>query len=382
MSGKNKEIVIALIIDRLVGCDGMTGGTERQLIEMANRLTGTTCRPMVISLRDNPDSPAWQSLQCEKHILQVRSLASLEGIRELWGLSRMLRRRSIDIVQTFFFDATLFGVLAARLAGVHAVISCRRDMGFWYDKKKTVLLRLANLFSTRILANSQAVKEMVIQQEKTRPGSIDVIYNGTDLDALAETPAAPLHEEFPQLHDNSFLVGIVANLNRPVKRVDLFIKAAREVLQAIPTCRFLIIGDGELKSELQELVRTLDIEQAVFFLGSRHPALPYVKHFSVGMLTSDSEGFPNALIEYMAAGVPVVATAVGGVTELIQDGKTGLLAPAGNHRELARQVIALLADNHKRKTIGENGKKLVRKQCSWTHKIPELEAYYRNLLAS
>lgn len=376
------KIVIAFIIDRLAGSDGMTGGTERQLIEMANRLMGNICLPIVISLRDNPDSEVWQSLRCEKHILHVQSLASPDGIKKLLGLSRLLKRRSIDIVQTFFFDATIFGVLAARLGGVGTVISSRRDMGFWYDKKKISLLRLINLFSNRIITNSFKVRDMVVRYEKVPLRRIDVINNGIDFETFATTPAAPLYEEFPQLKDNSLLVGIVANLNRTVKRVDLFIKVAGKVLQDNPDCRFLIIGDGKLRPELQDLVRTLNIDEAVFFLGSRSPALPYIKYFCIGMLTSDSEGFPNALLEYMAMGVPVVATAVGGVTELIQDGKTGLLAPVGDYRTLAKQVNILLGNEKKRKTIGENGKILVRKQFNWTHKILEFEAYYRKLLRS
>lgn len=377
-----KHITIAFLIDRLAGSDGMTGGTERQLIEMANRLTSTTCRPIVISLRDNQDSPVWQSLQCEKHILQVQSLASLQGIKKLWWLSRMLRRRSVNIVQTFFFDATLFGVLAGRLAGVKHILSCRRDMGFWYDGKKVALLRLFNLLTTRILVNSSAVKEMVVSLEKFRPDAIDIIYNGIDCQAITMIAPASLTEEFPTLFADSPIVGIVSNLNRPVKRVDLFLKAAHLVLQNHPDCRFLIIGDGRLRTQLETKARTMGINHSVVFGGARPNAMAYIKQFDIGVLTSDSEGFPNAILEYMAAGKPVVATNVGGNPELITHRENGLLVPVNDHKALAAAINALILDEPTRKKMGQENKIKVEKQFNWSNRIGELEEYYHGLVAN
>ena len=161
----DKRIVIAYVIDFLASQEGLTGGTERQLIELLNHIDQSRFRPILFCLQKFVDTPYWDVIRCEKHLLHVYSLASLKGIRAFFSFVRLLRQHSVDIVQTYFHDSTLFGILAAKLSGVRKAISCRRDLGFWYEDRLLNNLFLVNKLTDRILVNCMAVKDAVVLHE-------------------------------------------------------------------------------------------------------------------------------------------------------------------------------------------------------------------------
>lgn len=150
-------------------------------------------------------------------------------------------------------------------------------------------------------------------------------------------------------------MAIVANLNRRVKRVDLFINAAFLLHKKFPAVRFWIIGDGPLRKELQELALSLGLADNVMFLGSRSDVPRIMREVMVGVNCSDSEGMSNAIMEYMACGIPVVATDVGGNRELVEDGVTGLLIPKNDPSGLASALASLLRDPCKASKLGSDG---------------------------
>jgi glycosyltransferase involved in cell wall biosynthesis len=286
----------------------------------------------------------------------------------------------VDIVQTFFHDSTLFGVTAARLAGVKRTVSCRRDLGFWHESGTRRMLHLVNRITHRILVNSPAVKDAVVTLEGVVPDKVDVIPNGIDTHLVDVTAPAPLHREFPAIRPGDRVVGMVANLNREVKRVDVLVRAACEVRKRLPKARFLVIGGGRLEGGLRCLTGELGLEDAFTLAGARDSALAYIKAFDIGVLTSDSEGFPNVILEYMAAGVPVVATDVGGNREVVRDSSLGVLVPPGDHAALASSIVGLLEDDARRAETGARGQELVRSTFSWDRKIEEMSTYYEGLL--
>jgi glycosyltransferase involved in cell wall biosynthesis len=174
-------------------------------------------------------------------------------------------------------------------------------------------------------------------------------------------------------------VGIVGNFNRKVKRIDLFIQAASEVNKKNKNVFFVIVGGGNNEQELKTLANNLGVGDRVVFTGFKSCAVPYIKNFTIGVNTSDSEGFSNTILEYMAAGIPVVATNVSGNAELVQDGITGILVPPGNPREIAYAICDLLSDESKRHRMGVESKKIVEEKYSWDFKIKEFEDYYLNV---
>lgn len=381
-TNNDKRIVIAYVIDFLVSQEGLTGGTERQLIEMLSHIDQSRFRPILFCLQQFVETPYWDAIKCEKHILHVYSLASLKGLKAFFSFISFLRHHSVDIVQTFFHDSTIFGVLAAKLAGVTKTISCRRDMGFWYAKNLLKNLRFVNIFTDRILVNCFAVKDAVVYHEHVKPEKVDVVYNGIDLQVFDMHTPINLYDEYNDIEKGNMVIGIVANFNREVKRLDLFIMAAAEVVKQYDNVRFLVIGDGRLESILKDLINNLGLNGKIIMGGKKDTATPYIKSFDIGVLSSDSEGFSNVLLEYMAAGIPVIATDVGGNREILKDNTLGLLVRKGDHIELASTICNLLADQKRCIEIGMKARLHISDYYSWDIKVKEIEQYYEQLIIS
>jgi len=377
-----KKMVIVYIIDFLATREGVTGGTEEQLMETINHLDKSKIRPILICLQEFQRIPQWEKLSCDKYILHVYSLFSYKSLVSFFRFARFLKKESVDIVQTFFFDSTVFGVLAAKLAGIRNIISCRRDMSFWYDKKILWGLKFVNRLTKKFLVNSNAVKDNLIRTEKVRPKAVDVIPNGVDVELVEVTQPIDLSKEFEGIEKKDSIVGMVANFNRRVKRVDVFLRAAVEVASQRREVKFLILGGGKLETELKELAQELGIWNMVIFGGKKDEVIPYIKSMNIGVLTSDSEGFPNVVLEYMASGIPVVATDGGGTKELIKNGLTGILVPPGDYKGIAEGICSLLLDRNKQISMGQEARRVVREKYSWDVKIKEIEAYYSSIIGN
>ncbi|MFW9929298.1 MAG: glycosyltransferase [Candidatus Thorarchaeota archaeon] len=378
---KQKKIIVAFFIDFLATRDGITGGTERQVLEILQNLDKQKFDPILFCLQEFKRIPQWDNIRCEKYVIDVYSLFSLKGVKTFIKTIIYLRRRKVNIVHTLFFDSTLFGVLAAKFAGVPVILSARRDLGFWYDKQIVRKLKFINRFTSRILVNSIAIKHTLHGVEKFPLERIDVLYNGIDLHRIEKIPPLDIKQIDERINSSDVLIGIVSNFNRLVKRVDLFIKAAELIKSSNKVVKFLIVGGGKLENELKKLVKDLSLENEVIFCGPQSEVIPYMKNFHIGVLTSDSEGFSNVLLEYMACGIPSVATKAGGNIELIENNYNGFLVPTDNEIEIAEAVIKLLSDKKLRKQIGEKSYYMVKNNYIWEHKIKELENYlYQQLL--
>jgi glycosyltransferase involved in cell wall biosynthesis len=371
---KVKEIRIAYFIDRLI-----RGGSELQLTEQIRHLKDRGIYQEVFCLQKSKEHDQLD-LQCKVTFLDIRKLASINCIRKIFWLARYLRRQRFNIVQTYFFDSTLIGVIAGRIARNTRVMSWRRDTGFWHTPKLLMVLRMINRLTDTILVNCQAVMQSVVSKEDLDPQRVRVIPNGIELAdfVFSDEQRARNRVRFG-IPDGTFCVGIIANMSREVKRVDVFIRAAAYVLERRKNTRFIVLGDGDLKKDLIELAESLGIEKSVLFLDSSVSKWKVLSAIDIGTLTSDSEGSSNAIMEYMASGLPVIATAVGGNTELVQDGKSGLLFTPGDAKELGGKILALACDEEKRSEFGERGKEIVSKY-SWQERIDAMLQFYESQL--
>ena len=372
----NRKIRIAFLIDTI----NSIGGTEKQLLSLMASLPQERFEKHLISLRP-PNAYFMQQDDCyDYHQIGIPSLLSAQCIGRIIELVRYLRQRRIDIVQTYFIDAQFVGILAGKLAGVKKIVCCRRDLGFWHSRSLLMLLRLSDRLVDHFQVNSQAVKRQVASDELVDPGRIHVIYNGIEIglfNGRAETGYAP---DVSGENKNPLRVGILANFNRRVKRVDLFIRAASEVLKTVPGVRFCIAGDGNQRSELKALCQDLGIAGQVDFLGAVTDVPGTIQSWDIGVISSDSEGFCNSILEYMASGLPVVATSVGGNPELVQDGVNGFLVPGGDYRALAEKLCILLNNDRLRKDMGEQGRKIIARCYDWPRVIDRYESFYHEIL--
>lgn len=343
-------------------------GTERNLLTIVENLDRSRFQPYLVSLQDCEYLQRRQFI-CDTSCLDLYRMFTPAMFAKRRQLAQRMRELGIDIVQTFFVEGHLVGGGAGEIAGVKVIISSRRNLGYSYSWKERLLLRIANRYPHRWLANSQAVADSISRLEHTDRSRFDVIYNGVSIPLSVEkTPS-----EGPQ-------IAIVANL-RPVKSIDTFIRAAAIVRDSLPAARFLVIGDGPLRASLEDLVASLSLQDTVSFLGSTPDVHAALVGATVGVLTSSSEGFSNAILEYMCAGLPVIATDIGGNREAVVDGSTGFLIPVGDHSILAQRLLHLLTNPAETRRLGQAGRQRVEQQFSLQAMIRNHQDYYSKLIS-
>jgi glycosyltransferase involved in cell wall biosynthesis len=255
-------------------------------------------------------------------------------------------------------------------------------MGFWQTPLKKRVMNMLSRMNDRVLVNSESVRRLITGTEGVSAEKIDVIYNGIDTRPFNNGDwRIEARAKFGITHESS-VVGLVSNLNREVKRVDLFLEAAGIVASQFPDVRFLIAGEGHLRPILEEKSKVIGLNGAMRFLGSERDIPSFLRALDVGVNCSDSEGMSNAVVEYMAAGIPAVVSAVPGNCEIVTDGVEGLHFPAGDALALAERIKLLLADPQRARQMGQRGREKARKQFSSEVMVHQHMQYYLKLLRS
>lgn len=369
-------IRIAFVIDTI---ESPTAGTERQLLYLLRHLDRERFAPVLCTLQSSSWLEGTFDL-CPWHVVGVRSFKSPGDWRNIARFATFLRQEEIDIVQTFFRDSNIAGTIAARLAGRPTVIGSRRNQGYWMGSRRELLLqRTVNRWVSLFLANCANTREWLMAVEHLPPERIRVVYNGLEPDRFLVDPAAAREEARRRLGfpEGTTVVGAVANL-RPVKGLDIFLQAAGLLRSCAPAARFVVVGDGPERRRLEHLCQALGLSERVSFLGKREDVPELLPGFDVGVLPSRSESFSNALIEYLAAGLPVVCTDVGGCREAVEDGTNGFVVPEGDPAALAEGIARALGDGSK--GMGERNRRKAQALFSGTGSVRAHELVYGELL--
>ena len=363
---------------------GPQAGTEGQLLQLIQHLDRSRYQPAITVLRGS-ESFERNPFNCPVTVLGVTKLASVRSIVKVLRFALSIRREGYRLVHCFLNDVSVIAPPLLRPFGLRVVVS-RRDMGFWYTPGILAVLRLVSFFVDRYVANCRAVARVVQQREWAPSRKISVIYNGllppaTGMRGAAQTiglPGAP--DEGPR-------VGIVANL-KPIKRIDVLIQAVAVVWKRFPDVRLIVVGsDGpsergrSMREELEELAGRMGIRDQVIFTGAVDDPALYVNRLTVAVLCSESEGFSNAIIEYMQAGRPIICTDTGGNPELVQDGANGFLVPVGDVDALADRLVTLLSDSALARRLGEAARETVYSTYSHTRMITEQMTCYDEVLS-
>jgi glycosyltransferase involved in cell wall biosynthesis/acetyltransferase-like isoleucine patch superfamily enzyme len=369
-------INILFIIDHVWNSNG---GTEGQLLMLLNNLDPQKYRVHLFCLKKSPWSIS-ASVNFPLKVLHINKLLVPGNISKLVQFRRYCRQNHIDIIQTYFSDALIFGVIAGRLAGVKKIIACRRNLGpgFWRKKRMLYAHRALKPFITHYMANSRATKESIEQHEGIAPRKIDVIYNGLDSRRFAEIDGRVRQSTRTSLglDDSHILIGMVAHL-RPEKNIPLFIAAAADLRVRYPQARFIVLGEGVERAILEDEIKSRNLGDIFTLAGSIMNVVPYLAAMDIGCLTSDGESFSNSIIEYQASGLPVVATAVGGNLEAVPSPE--FLFPPGNQARLVRLLESLMKDRELRLQAGEAGKRFVEDRYSVSRMISGHEELYRKV---
>ncbi len=301
--------------------------------------------------------------------------------RQLRRCSKFIRNNNIDIVQTHDFYTNIFGMAAATMARVPVRIAAKRETGMRSSTQRFTERRAFGL-SHAIVANAERVKDYLI--ESGVPGSkISVIYNGVDIERLnlngSDRETILLELGLPTGVSIKF-VTIVANLRSAVKNHRMFLSAAAKVNGEVSSVCFVIAGEGDLVEETKAFAAELGLTGQTFFLGRCEKVAELLSISSICVLTSESEGFSNSILEYMAAGKPVVATDVGGAAEAIVEGETGFLVASQDHEALADRLIELLIDREKAERMGNKARQVADAKFSLDARKDKTLELYRDQL--
>src|ERR1700722_14504073 len=313
-----EPVRVCFMIDRLARTS-----REKQPEALLTTLKQEKVQPSLVLLDGEDDlSRALEPTNCPVIRLGLRKLMSLSAAKAARRLQAFWREHRPEILQTYFLDASYFGAPLAKASGIRKVIRVRNNLGYWLNSKHRLLGRLIHPFVDITLTNTAAGKQALIERDALRSSRVEVLENGVD------------HERFkrfmlPDTSRSRVRVGCVANL-RTVKNIDGLMRAAKSALERFPQLVFEVAGDGDQREELEKLRGTLDLGNRFVFRGSMADVGEFLRTVDIAVLPSHSEGMSNSLLEYMAAGRAVIATAVGANPELIRNGKDGLIVPPGD----------------------------------------------------
>jgi glycosyltransferase involved in cell wall biosynthesis len=341
------------------------GGTERQMVELARRLEPSRFRVHLACFHQRGSL-----LDAIPPRIPIREFP-VHGFVNVAAVGRFIKFaswcRSIDpaIVHTCDLYANIFGLPGAALAGVPVRIANRREI-LTGDKSPAKLRtqRLAYRAAHAVVANSSAARDQ-LEREGVPSLKLRLITNG--LDARRFVPVTPR----PDIRR----IIMVANL-RPEKGQDTLLAAAPRILARYPDASFTFVGDGPRRQALETLTRALGITERVRFMGERGDVAPILAGHDLFVLPSRSEAFPNALIEAMATGMPVVATDVGGIPEVVRPGINGQLVRPDDEHVLADAVLALMDDPAAAAALGQAARADVERHYTIDRMVERFEQLY------
>ncbi|WP_165419280.1 glycosyltransferase [Corallincola spongiicola] len=355
---------IAYLIDTLVNPNA---GTEGQFIKLVQGMVARGHSVKIYALRGSPYL-ASNVLGVDVEVLNIHRMASPLTFWRLFLWALQLRREGVALVQTFFNDASVIAPMFIKFAKCVAVIS-RRDMGFWYTSGLIRLLRFNRRWVDGAIVNSNAVGEKTTECEWIPNSRVHVIYNGylppNEVEAKVSIPAGPV-------------IGLVANI-RPIKRMQDAVAALGMLSDKHPDLQLVIVGGGDPKPLIQQ-AEQLGVAERLHCVGGQKAPQNYIQRFDIALLCSESEGFSNAIIEYLQWGKPVVCTRTGGNPEIVTHGENGFLYPVGDVAVLAGHIDELLSEREILASMGHQACHSVATRFSMEHMFECHERLYHQLL--
>jgi glycosyltransferase involved in cell wall biosynthesis len=357
------------------------GGTEVQLVELVR---GLTVRHEVhvgcmVAEGHLVDALAALNARPKEFPLGERVLAA-ETPRVIGRIAGWLRKHRIDVVHVHDFSGTLVVVPAARLAGCRVIVG-RLDMAHWQGPKRRAVLAALTRAADHVIANAACIREQLMREEHLPGDRVTVIRNGLDLPAYDARRKRGLLAPLPEV-GSAPVITHVANMNpNPVKRQEDLLHALRLLRDGGTECHLFLVGDGARRPKLEALARQLNVADRAHFLGHRADVPAILARTRVGVLCSSAEGLSNAVIEGMAAGLPMVVTRAGGNPELVEHGERGFVVPVHAPQELATGLRVLLERREWARQLGKRARAFVEKELGLQQLIDNHERLYRVVAA-
>jgi len=341
------------------------GGTERQMTELVRRLDPRRWQVHLACLRRDG---AWfeRAAECATSVAEfpITSFGHAGTFAQMRAFARWCRDQQIALVHSSELYSNIFFLPAAAMAAVPVRVGSRREIAAGKSVVQIAAQRGAYAFAHRVVANAQAVASR-LRREGVASSRISVVPNGLDLSRFTPRP----------LPSTLRRVATVANL-RPGKGHDTLIAAAPSILERFPDAHFDLVGDGTERESLEHLVHSRGLSAAFTFAGHAENVPERLAAADLFTLPSESEAFPNAVLEAMAAGLPIVASAVGGIREVVFPNRTGLLVPPRDPQALADAICRLMTNPQEARALAAGGRALVESQYSFDRMVASIEQLY------
>jgi glycosyltransferase involved in cell wall biosynthesis len=365
-----RPLRLLVVIDSLE-----VGGAERHVVDLALALRREGHAVTVACSVSGSLAEPLEASRVPVRPIVGRIVKRRVSLPYAWGLRKLLRSERFDLVHAHVYSSAAASALATAGTGTPLVVTEHTE-ALWQGRNGRFFSRLMYRRVARVIAVSRAIRSRLIERDGVPPAIITVVPNSAPPSRGSHGDALPIPSELGQ----GPVVGMVARL-QPEKGVTSFLKAAAHVAKEFPQARFVVVGDGPLREELFRLAEDLRVRERVLFLGFRPDAQALIKMMDVVAVPSVSEGTPLVVLEAMAAGVPVVASAVGGIPDQIRPGHEGILVPPGDTDALARALIKVLRDPELAQHMGEAGRLRAGTEFSHENMVRKVEAIYRDALA-
>ena len=319
----------------------------------------------------------------------VREISPLNDLMAFFGLYLFIKKERFDIVHTHVSKAGILGRWAAKLAGVPFIFHTTHGNYFYgyFNPLLTcffiILERMTALITDKMITLTEVEQSQYLEQKIGKPSQYTTIHSGIDLNQFNPENIKGNHKDLRRvlgLHEDDFVVGSVGRI-APIKGHEYLIQAAPSIVKKIPRAKFLIVGDGPMRYEMEALATQLGLDEQVFFLGMREDVPELLSIMDAFVLPSRNEGMGRALVEAMAMGLPCVATSVGGVPEVVTDGETGLLVPAEEPKALAEAITRLAKDAELSKRLAQAAQRRALSAFGAQTMVNQISAVYQNFIS-
>lgn len=368
-------IPIVYVIDKMG-----RGGSQTHLGGLISALDRRRFRPSLVCLiRGGPVASRLEQAGVPVRVLGLRRAYGLRATLAFVDLVRWLRQLRPQIVHTYLSMANVYGALAARAAGVSRVVTTRRDTGFGDGHLMRSALRATNRWAARVVAVSQDAARIVREREGLEDDLLEIVPNAIDLSRFAPRGRRAAVRAALGLPKSTQVAVTVTHLS-PVKGVDILVEAAERVCRDMPQALFLVVGVGAEREAIAGSLARLGLEGRVRLLGERTDVPDLLEAADLFVLPSRSEGQPNAVLEAMAMGLPIVATRVGGVPELVRDGVEGVLVEPGSAGALAEACREVFASPDLGAGLGRAAQARARRDFGLGTMVRRYDSLYEDLL--
>jgi glycosyltransferase involved in cell wall biosynthesis len=379
-SDTERRLRVLTLVDRL----GTSGGAERLAMQIAMRLDPERFERWYCASRWAEEGPQDEDARRAADDLRAAGVTALGlGRRSpaaVWSwrpLLRLLRRERIDVLHSHKFGSNAWAALLAPLGRVPVLVAHEHTWSYEGQPVRRFLDReLIARRSAAFVAVSREDRRRMVEVERIPERAIELVPNG--IDALPAGDGARVRRELG-VEPDAPLAGAVAVL-RPQKGLDVMVRAAAEAARAVPALRLVIAGEGPERARLEALAAELGAAERVTLLGHRSDVPDLLAALDVAVSSSWFEGSPLAILEYMDAGLPVAATRVGGVPDLIEDGVHGRLVEPGDAPALAGALVELLGDRGRAAAMGARGRERRRAEFDLDGTVRRLEGLYARLV--